>query len=570
MAVVKSIGELDAKEYNALNATLMQSGYCVVENGDEVNLVSLSDLTNFMGHYKEYSQLETSNKELIAAINELYAYVYNYVWIGTTEEYEALPEYEDMFYLVTDGGANYDSVLNNDYADSVVDLETETDEISDYKMYKATKLETVKGLLLNAIGQYTFAGDSALYSIEVSNDPLNLNQQSFADSPRLYKLIRDKYEYVGSVTSIPFSSVRVMDNPHGGNIVYTDVSDYEFRDGHLVFNEADSKTYVYNGSSWEVFIPDKNTRVGPSVFAGCSNFACFPYKLKGCNPPTTAQASYNGMFRGSSVRNLYIEADDFDQYEREHMTTYMFYQNTALERVWMIHNGALSDDFSLVFPVMRDYCFNLCANLKAITLTNTTSLGNYSLAGTGLTEIIAPKVTSIATGSVRQNSNLVEVVLGAITGFANYLASDNPKLEKFTFGNGTNTPSSSNLATMFQNCPNLWYFKMDTVAVVPLTGNILNTFRNTALINFLGTTTTAISEGSTTTSVVIGGTTKTAANNNIVTYDGKDWVLVSGAWTEWGTDGDKHPVIKVPNSLISTYQSHTQWSNFSPEIWSAI
>lgn len=471
---------------------------------------------------------------------------------------------------ILDLGTAGDSILDNSASDAVVDLETNITTLSDYKMYRANKLETVKGLNLDAIGEYALASSGSLYSVEVADEPLNLYQYSLASDSHLYKIIRGIYEYVGSVTTIPFSSVHVMRNTHGGTVVYDDISDYEFRNGHLIFNEADSKTYVYNNGSWEAFIPDKNTRVGPYVFNGSSRLECFPYKLKGCNPPTNAQASYNNMFRGCGLRNIYINADDFDPYERPHMSARLFEDSSNLEMVWMVYNGTLSDDISLVFTSLGDYCFHNCTKLKSITLTNVTALGSYALGNTRLTEIIAPKVTSVGTGAVQKNANVVEIVLGALASLGGYMCTENPKLEKFTFGNGTNTPSSTNITTMFRDNPMLWYFEMNTAAVVPLTGNILTTFQNSPLVNFMGTTTTEITEGSTVTSVVIDGTTKTAANNNIVSYGGKDWILTSGAWTEWGTNGNKHPIIKVPSALISSYQSHAQWSKFSPEIWQAI
>ena len=475
-----------------------------------------------------------------------------------------------MAEAILDLGSAGDSILDNSASDAVVDLETNITSLSDYKMYQANKLETVKAPNLTNIGRYSFASDSNLYSIELPNASLNLQERSLASDSKLYKVVCGTLNYVGIVSSIPPVAVRTAENPHGGNLVFEEVSNYDFKEGDLVFNSSDSKVYEYNGSGWINFLPAKASRVGPYVFAGASNFEFYPYRIIGCNPPTIALADYNNMFRDCRLKTIYLDADNFDANERGSMGKNLFYHAINLEKVWLLSNGQLSDDISLIFDSLSDYFFYQCTQLKSATFTNITSIGSYAVAECGIDKIIAPNVTSVGTGGIRQNPNMTEVVLGALTSFPTYLANDNPKLEKFTFGNGTNTPSSTNSQNLFKNCPMMWYMEMNTTAIFAITGTITNTFQNTPLINFMGTTTTEITEGSTVTSVVIDGATKTAANNNIVSYGGKDWILTSGAWTEWGTNGDKHPIIKVPSSLISEYQSHAQWSKFSPEIWQAI
>lgn len=572
MAVVKSIGELDAKEYNALNATLMQSGYCVVENGDEVNLVSLSDLTNFMGHYKEYSQLETSNKELISAINELYAYVYNYVWIGTTEEYEALETYEDMFYLVTDGGANYDSVLNNDYADSVVDLETETTTISAYKMYRANKLETLTmSTTSTASLEYdAFNECNNLYSVKV-NGALAINEETFRYCIKLYKICPENVNYVGVVTSIPFTSVTLAENPHGGNIVYQTVSDYDFEDGDLVFNETDSKLYKYDGSAWSIFIPEYGFAGGKNAFENAVTLAVLPFGVRDVYGPTIASTYKTASFRKCALRNIYLDADNFTPHERNSISDNMFAEASNLEKVWIINNDSLSDDISLIFTIISTGMFYRATSLKSMALTDVTYIGANSFSYSGIDKIIAPNVTSIGEPICSDCPNLTEITIGAITSLPRYFAANCPNLEKVSIGDGTAGLTLVNWNPgMFYDCTKLWQLTLNTTTMAVAATDERQGFTNTPILNFLGTTTTAITEGSTVTSIEINGSTVTATNGKITTYGGKDWILTDGAWTEWGTDGDKHPAIKVPSALISSYKADSQWSKFNEELWQAI
>ena len=54
---------------------------------------------------------------------------------------------------------------------------------------------------------------------------------------------------------------------------------------------------------------------------------------------------------------------------------------------------------------------------------------------------------------------------------------------------------------------------------------------------FLGTTTTAITDGSTTNPVVLGGSNKTVTAGNVVLYGSKEFVWTGSAWEELGNEG---------------------------------
>lgn len=70
---------------------------------------------------------------------------------------------------------------------------------------------------------------------------------------------------------------------------------------------------------------------------------------------------------------------------------------------------------------------------------------------------------------------------------------------------------------------------------------------STGAMVFLGTTTTAISDGSTTSSVSIGGSAKTAAAGNVVLYGQKEFVWNGSAWEELGNEGS----YKIKQTAVS-------------------
>ena len=59
-------------------------------------------------------------------------------------------------------------------------------------------------------------------------------------------------------------------------------------------------------------------------------------------------------------------------------------------------------------------------------------------------------------------------------------------------------------------------------------------------MHFLGTTTTAISDGSTTNPITIGGQSVTAVSGDVVLYDGKEFVWGPSQWNEFGSTGSLH------------------------------
>lgn len=480
---------------------------------------------------------------------------------------EMAPEIEAL-----KSGISADMVLNNAANDAVVDLETTATAVSAYKMYRANKLETLTMDITDTASLEFDAFNECgnLYSVKVYR-ALALNAETFRYCSKLYKICPENVNYVGVVTSMPFISVTLADNPHGGTMVYRTVSDYEFATGDLVFNETDSKLYKYDGSSWGVFVPDYGFAGGKNAFENTTNLAVLPFGVRDVYGPTIALTYKTASFRKCSLRNIYLDADNFTVHDRNSISDNMFSEASNLEKVWVMSSGALSDDISLVFTVISNEMFYRATSLKSMVFTNVTSLGRNSFSYSGIDKIIAPNVTAVGEPMCSDCPNLTEIVIGAITSLPRYFAANCPNLEKVSIGNGTAGLSFTNWNPgMFYDCTKLWQLTLNTTTMAVAATDETQGFTGSPILNFMGTTTTTITEGSTTTSVDIGGTTKTATNGKIVTYGGKDWQLVNGTWTEWGTDGNKHPVIRVPSALISSYKADSQWSKFNEELWQAI
>ena len=67
-------------------------------------------------------------------------------------------------------------------------------------------------------------------------------------------------------------------------------------------------------------------------------------------------------------------------------------------------------------------------------------------------------------------------------------------------------------------------------------------------MKFLGTTTTAISDGSTTKSIMINSKTTTAEAGNVVLYNGYEYVWTGSAWEQLGQEGS----FKVKQTAVAS------------------
>jgi len=90
---IKQIGELPEQSSIPYGAKI------VVDNNNDANLAPVDALTDAVCD-TEVSSLNTHDKSVGGAINELYALAMGDVWIGTQAQYDALETYESKFYLI--------------------------------------------------------------------------------------------------------------------------------------------------------------------------------------------------------------------------------------------------------------------------------------------------------------------------------------------------------------------------------------------------------------------------------------------------------------------------------------
>jgi len=92
---IKQIGELDT----LTNIPVGAAGV-VVDNGNDANLVPVDKLVEGICE-TQVNSLNTRDKSVSGAINELYAFATNDIWVGTQAQYDALQEYDRKFYLIS-------------------------------------------------------------------------------------------------------------------------------------------------------------------------------------------------------------------------------------------------------------------------------------------------------------------------------------------------------------------------------------------------------------------------------------------------------------------------------------
>ena len=91
---IKQIGELPERSSIPYGAKI------VVDNNNDSNLAPVDALVDDVCE-TEVNSLNTHDKSIGGAINELYALTMNNVWIGTQAEYNALETYDpNKFYLI--------------------------------------------------------------------------------------------------------------------------------------------------------------------------------------------------------------------------------------------------------------------------------------------------------------------------------------------------------------------------------------------------------------------------------------------------------------------------------------
>ena len=93
---IRQLGELDEIQSIPVNAKGI-----VVDNHNDANTVPAESLADGICGI-QVTTLDTRDKSIAGAVNELYAFATKDFWVGTQQEYNELETKENIPYLITD------------------------------------------------------------------------------------------------------------------------------------------------------------------------------------------------------------------------------------------------------------------------------------------------------------------------------------------------------------------------------------------------------------------------------------------------------------------------------------
>lgn len=472
----------------------------------------------------------------------------NNIGLALQEVYQTEDKYyvSQMAAAVRDVGSVGDKILNN----TVTDLRTNVEVIKQYKLYNCDNLETIDAPHLKTIEGSAVAYCDNLNEIKFKSAAfdtvLTLGASSLANgsgstmtaTSHLRWLDVDDTHYIGEVDTVPTATdtITATDPILYGNA--TPSVTVPVRAGLVVSLSTTGHPYIFDGTSWVDYVP----AVGVA-FTGTDPFHSTRIRDIGFKVTSTANTNINFTEHTRIVFLVIAEgcADQLNSCQRSGSLKGIFIETS---------NGDLSDE--LPFTSLNG-TFYLCSSLQYIKLPLLESAIDGVFRDSGIKELTLPKLTTCGRATNYQFC---------------YHAAD---LESVSLGDGSGTLTVLGTGH-FSGCTSLYDLTLNYSSMVSLdsTQAMSVTFASSPIYQFLGTTTTEIISGAAAGDVVINGSTVSTVNGNIVTYGGKDWKRVNNKWQEWGENGNKHPVVKVPSSQLSTYQADTYWSVLSPEIWSAI
>lgn len=208
---------------------------------------------------------------------------------------------------------------------------------------------------------------------------------------------------------------------------------------------------------------------------------------------------------------------------------YQFDNCVALEKV------TLGDTTTIPYR-----CFRYCKALKTIHFPEVTSIGQYGFTGcSNLTQISFPKLTTTSGNVFSECSSLVSVELPELT-----------KGESNAFYNcssltSVNLPKCTTLKTyIFQKC-----YKLTNVNIPQVTSISSQSFSSCFNLKSL-----IITQENSVCSL---------SNKNAFEYC---YHLLGTVNPTYNPNGDKDGYIYVPDSLVDSYKSATNWSNYADQI----
>lgn len=513
--------------------------------------LKINSVLSAEGEYN-ISQMSEALQDVRELIDDINGAINTVLENDTTYTLAQMPTAITSFFTI------FDSVIDN----SIVNLKTRAESIAPYKFYGDDNLKTVELTNCNTIGNSAFyrAGvNDGLNTIKIDTSNVGSDEvfifgesalgtatgaSDETSASTLKNLIVDGARYIGMVSGSmesETSPIVEVEDPY----FYESATTVTAEVGDLVVNSSTGEPYIYSGDYWRLYMPSKTATVLTSAFHS-TKIRSLGFKVGVGSKDVLA-------FRHSKLLYLIFDKDFNTEingtcYQMDDLRG-VFYETT---------DGTLTEflPFETIGVNSVSGSFADCKNLKRIILNQAKLVKSYAFSGSGLTSISLPALEQLGTATQGAFQNCKD-------------------LEKVTLGNGTKafTFGSSSSTRHFVGCSSLYELTLNSTSYVNLTGSnqtMTYILGETPLVNFLGTTTTVITEGSNERIITINGSSVIAANGNIVTYGGKDWILIDLAWTEWGSNGNKHPVIKVPSDQIASYQANSKWSALSPEIWQAI
>lgn len=266
MAILKKIGELPnlSSQLVAMNGN-NAVGVIALEN--EAYTANMSDIMEGIGKIVEFNTLDTGNQTIIGAINEIYAFMHNYVVFCTQAEYDALTTYENKLYLITDASAgNIDEVIGN----TILEVESQLSYVPAYKFRYATGSATAgqpagtfvsmqryhTSGALSVVGNYAFSGHDDLVSvtwpkaawIEEGITNFSCGEGCFYLCSSLEKFGFEEDNYLGiTTTPITVGSTTSTITINGESVTV--------QAGDVVYDSVEIDCFRWTGSAWEDYSP---------------------------------------------------------------------------------------------------------------------------------------------------------------------------------------------------------------------------------------------------------------------------------------------------------------------------
>ena len=412
-------------------------------------------------------------------------------------------------------------------------------------------LPKVKEIKEYAFYEHTYNSGTGLSTLKLSNSAVSGNEVfsfgemcfannwgaiSTADS--LFRWIDvDDYHFLGSVSTRP-TAIEGEDIYVTDTVLYsTNPQTFEVFNGAIVFVEDENLPYVYK-NSWIPYVPEKRVN-----FYKGQQFHSTRVRDIGF---TVGRIENNqNILIGSQL--LFIILD----YNIAALPNLLDSNPNIKAILATDENGDLTDE--LPYTTLY-YNFKYDTSLVKINLPYVSEIRENAFEGTNIKRHYFPSIERLGVGggwkSTFRSSTTEEIILG----------------------DGSNSISMEGFGH-FRDCPYLYSLTLNSANIIDITSNeqtMQSIFDNSPIYNYLGTTTTVITEGASAGSVEIDGATVSTVNNNIVSYGGEDWKRVNNIWTKWGNGQDKTPRIYVPSNQIDLYKAHAKWSALSPEIWRAI